>query len=125
MVRCWLVVAALAALPWSTAWGQGAGQVSPEIYQGWRQYSVHCARCHGQDALGNLVTANLLERAAPGGPVAEEEPFTSVVMAGRPERGMPGFADQIGLQQAAAIYAYVRGRAAGDVPAGRPRPREG
>lgn len=26
-------------------------------YEGWRQYSVHCARCHGQDVLGNQIKA--------------------------------------------------------------------
>jgi mono/diheme cytochrome c family protein len=120
-----LLVSLLAGtLPWQGASAQGPAPVSAEIYEGWRQYSVHCARCHGQDVLGNPVTANLLDSAAPGGPVAEAEPFTAVVVAGRPDRGMPGFQEQMTPEQIAAVYAYVRGRAAREVPAGRPRPPE-
>jgi len=114
-----LLTLGLVLVPLSAAAGQGA--VSAQVYEGWRQYSVHCARCHGQDVLGNPVTANLLETAAPGGAVAEEEPFTTVVLEGRPDRGMPGFKDQMTPEQVAAVYAYVRGRAAGEIPAGRPR----
>ena len=51
---------------------------------------MHCARCHGQDALPNPVAANLLVSLAPGGPAADQEAFTKVVIEGRPERGMPG-----------------------------------
>jgi mono/diheme cytochrome c family protein len=103
----------------ATAQGQAQAPVSAEVYEGWRQYSVHCARCHGQDVLGNPVAANLLESAAPGGPMAEAGPFTAVVTTGR--QGMPGFQDQMTAEQIAAVYTYVRGRAAREIPAGRPR----
>src|SRR3954468_24712601 len=46
-----------------------APKVSPTEYEGWRQYSVNCARCHGQDVLPNPVAANLLVSLAPGGPI--------------------------------------------------------
>jgi len=95
-------------------------KLDAEAYEGWRQYSTHCARCHGQDVLGNPVTADLLKAAGPGGPVAEQAAFVAAVKAGRPERGMPGFAEVIDDAQIAAIYAYVKGRADGKVPAGRP-----
>jgi mono/diheme cytochrome c family protein len=117
-----LLLPAFVALPWEAASGQAAAPVSRQVYEGWRQYSVHCARCHGQDVLGNPVTANLLESAAPGGPVADEGAFTAVVMQGRLDKGMPAFHDQLTGEQAAAVFAYVSGRAAGEVPAGRPRP---
>ena len=113
------------ALPWREAAGQGPSRVSAEVYEGWRQYSVHCARCHGQDVLGNPVAANLLESVAPGGPAGEQEQFLTVVAAGRPEKGMPGFQDQMSPEQISAVYAYVRGRATREVPPGRPRPPEG
>ena len=100
---------------------QAQAPVSAEVYEGWRQYSVHCARCHGQDVLGNPVAANLLESTAPGGPTADEGAFTAVVVAGRPDKGMPGFKDQMTPEQVAAVYAYVHGRAAKQVPPGRPR----
>ena len=116
------VAAVLLFLPGRAAHGQGQGAaVPPDVYEGWRQYSVHCARCHGQDVLGNPVAANLLESTGKGGATAEEGPFTAIVLKGRPDRGMPGFQDQVTAEQASAIYAYVRGRATGEVPAGRPR----
>jgi mono/diheme cytochrome c family protein len=94
--------------------------VSAKEYEGWRQYSVHCARCHGQDVLGNPVAADLRKSAAPGGPTAELEPFATVVKAGRPGRGMPGFTKELTDEQIEAIYAYVKGRADGRISAGRP-----
>ena len=122
-----LLLGTLTTLFATTAQGQEKGQGGPASsdYEGWRQYSVHCARCHGQDVLGNPVAANLLESAGPGGPMAEAGPFTAVVSAGRPDRGMPAFKDQMTPEQIAAVYAYVRGRAAKEVPAGRPRPPAG
>ena len=115
-------LAVLLSLPGSVALGQEKGAaVSADVYEGWRQYSVHCARCHGQDVLGNPVAANLLESTGKGGAMAEAGPFTAVVLKGRPDRGMPGFDGQVTAGQASAIYAYVRGRATGEVPAGRPR----
>lgn len=95
-------------------------KLGPVEYEGWRQYSAQCARCHGQDVLGNPVAADLLKAAAAGGPVAEPEAFVGVVKAGRPDRGMPGFAMTLSDAQTAAIYAYVKGRADGKIPAGRP-----
>ena len=56
--------------------GQQHGSISTAEYEGWRQYSVQCARCHGQDALPNPVAANLLVSMAPGGPTADKETYT-------------------------------------------------
>jgi mono/diheme cytochrome c family protein len=95
--------------------------VSAAEYEGWRQYSVHCARCHGQDALPNPVAANLLVSLAPGGPTAEQETFTKVVIAGREDRGMPAFEGQVTPEQVEAMYAYLKGRAERKIPAGRPK----
>jgi mono/diheme cytochrome c family protein len=118
-----LVLTALLLLPWHAAIAQeSAGAVSPQVYEGWRQYSVHCARCHGQDVVGNPVAADLLKNAADGGPVAEEAAFTKVVLEGRHDRGMPAFKGQVTPEQASAMYAYVRGRATGKVRVGRPKP---
>ena len=98
---------------------------SEQIYEGWRQYSVHCARCHGQDVLGNPVAANLLVTTAPGGSTGEQAAFVEVVSKGRPDRGMPGFAKDLKPDQMAAIYAYVRGRAEKKIPPGRPKDPSG
>jgi mono/diheme cytochrome c family protein len=104
--------------------GQAAGQegvkVSVPEYEGWRQYSVQCARCHGQDALPNPVAANLLVSLAPGGPAADKATFTKIVMDGREDRGMPAFAKTMTPEQVDAVYAYLKGRAEKRIPAGRP-----
>src|SRR5215204_191691 len=98
----------------------GRPTVSQVEYEGWRQYSVNCARCHGQDALPNPVAANLLVSLASGGPVDSEEKFFQVVTEGRPDRGMPAFKGVMSPEQIRAIYAYVQGRAAKRIPPGRP-----
>jgi mono/diheme cytochrome c family protein len=101
--------------------GQEGGTVSPSEYEGWRQYSAQCARCHGQDALPNPVAANLLQSLAPGGPVADQGAFSKVVMDGRKERGMPGFEETMTAAQVDAVYAYLKGRVERRIAPGRPR----
>ena len=107
-------------------WAQGGAAPAPKVtaqeYEGWRQYSVNCARCHGQDVLGNPVAGDLLKLAGPGGSVESREAFGSAVKAGRPGQGMPGFAKLLTDEQIDAIYAYVKGRADGRIPPGRPVP---
>jgi mono/diheme cytochrome c family protein len=99
----------------------GAGpKVSAAEYDGWRQYSVNCARCHGQDVLPNPVAANLLISVGPGGPVDTEQKFFQVVSEGRPDRGMPAFKDIMSAEQIRAVYAYVDGRAEKRIQPGRP-----
>ena len=98
----------------------GGLKVGQQEYEGWRQYSVNCARCHGQDVLPNPVAANLLVSVRSGGPMATREKFVEVVTKGRPERGMPAFGGLLTPEQVNAIYDYVKGRADGRIPAGRP-----
>jgi mono/diheme cytochrome c family protein len=107
--------------PAPPAQGDGPGaKVSQAEYDGWRQYSVNCARCHGQDALPNPVAANLLISLGAGGPIDTEQKFVQVVSEGRPERGMPAFKDIMSAEQIQAVYAYVEGRAEKRIPPGRP-----
>jgi mono/diheme cytochrome c family protein len=119
-----LVVVAAAGIVWPAVGGaQGAApgpKLGPLEYEGWRQYSTHCARCHGQDVLGNPVAADLLKSVGAGGPMAEHDAFVAVVKSGRVNRGMPAFASVLTDAQIDAIYAYVKGRADGKIPAGRP-----
>ena len=117
-----LALVAVIGVP-DAASGQGrqpSPQLDAESYEGWRQYSAHCARCHGQDVLGNPVAADLLKCAKAGGPVSDQAAFVGVVKAGRPDRGMPSFATTLSDAHANAIYVYVKGRADGKIPAGRP-----
>lgn len=100
---------------------QDGATVSALEYEGWRQYNVQCARCHGQDALPNPVAANLLTSLAPGGPAADKEVFTRTVLEGRLDRGMPAFKETMTPDQVDATYAYLKGRAEKKIPAGRPK----
>jgi mono/diheme cytochrome c family protein len=100
-------------------------KVAPLEYEGWRQYSVHCARCHGQDVLGNPVAADLLMLLGPNGPIKTEAMFADRVTAGAPASGMPPFKGVLTPEQIKAIYAYVRGRADKRIPPGRPAPPAG
>ncbi len=106
--------------PSGTETGQQRGQVSEVEYEGWRQYSVNCARCHGQDALPNPVAADLLVSVGPNGPVRSPEEFARVVSEGRPDRGMPAFKGIMTPEQIQAVNAYVKGRADKRIPPGRP-----
>jgi mono/diheme cytochrome c family protein len=101
--------------------GQDGAKVSAAEYEGWRQYSVQCARCHGQDALPNPVAANLLVSLAPGGPAADKATFTKIVTNGAEGRGMPAFAKVMTPDQVDAVYAYLKGRAEKRIPPGRPK----
>ena len=114
--------AALAGWPGDApAQGRTAGpKVNAQEYEGWRQYSTHCARCHGQDVLGNPVAADLLKSVAPGGPAADKDTFAGVIEAGRPSKGMPAMAGSLTDAQIDAIFAYVKGRAEGTISPGRP-----
>jgi mono/diheme cytochrome c family protein len=121
-----VVLTALAGVPVAAqepgAGGQrsAAPRVNKAEYEGWRQYSVNCARCHGQDVLPNPVAANLLVSLAPGGPIDSPDKFTQVVTQGRPHRGMPAFKEVLNPEQIQAVYAYVRGRADKRIGPGRP-----
>jgi mono/diheme cytochrome c family protein len=109
-----------AAKPSAKPAAGGGAKLSKLEYEGWRQYSVNCARCHGQDVLPNPVAANLLISLGPGGPVDSEQKFVQVVAEGRPDRGMPAFKSILGPEGIKAIYAYVKGRAEKRIPPGRP-----
>jgi mono/diheme cytochrome c family protein len=108
------------AKPTDQAAKRGGLKVSRLEYEGWRQYSVNCARCHGQDVLPNPVAANLLISLGPKGPIKSSEGFAEIVTAGRTARGMPAFKGVLTPEQIRAIYAYVQGRAEGRIPPGRP-----
>jgi mono/diheme cytochrome c family protein len=121
IARIALLSAWLAATSVVDGGAQDGATVTEVEYEGWRQYNVHCARCHGQDALPNPVTADLLTSLRPGGPAADQGTFTTIVMAGRTNKGMPAFKGSIEPAQVEAIYQYLKGRAEKRIPAGRPK----
>ncbi len=95
--------------------------VSQEVYDGWKQFNLNCARCHGEDVLGTTIAPHLILSLKPDGPINTPELFTQVVCAGRPEKGMPSWC-ALGMDPAkiGQIYAYVKGRSEGKIHPGRP-----
>ena len=99
--------------------------VSQQVYDGWKQYNLNCARCHGEDVLGTTIAPHLLVSLKPSGPISTKELFTQVVCAGRPAKGMPAWCP-LGMEMSTIeeIYAYVKGRSDGKLRPGRPARRE-
>jgi mono/diheme cytochrome c family protein len=100
--------------------------VTQQVYDGWKQYNLNCARCHGEDVLGTTIAPHLLVSVKPNGPVNTKELFIQTVCAGRPAKGMPAWCP-LGMEMPTieAIYAYVKGRSDAELRPGRPALREG
>ena len=100
--------------------------VDQTTYDGWKQYNLNCARCHGEDVLGTTIAPQLIMSMKPDGPINTQELFVQVVCAGRPEKGMPAWC-ALGMDPAKInqIYAYVKGRSEGKIGPGRPAVRQG
>jgi mono/diheme cytochrome c family protein len=94
------------------------------VYEGWKQFSINCARCHGDEAAGTSFGPNLLASLRPDGPIPTREVFVALLTAGRPDRGMPGAAT-LGLSpdRFDGLYAYLSGRSSGRLHGGRPARR--
>lgn len=99
--------------------------ISREAYDGWKQFELNCARCHGEYAVGTSFAPALVTSLKEGGTVPTREAFVTTVCQGRKERGMPAWCE-LGLEmdKIIGIYAYVKGRADGKIHEGRPAVRE-
>ncbi|HEU5169210.1 MAG TPA: cytochrome c [Gemmatimonadales bacterium] len=95
--------------------------VAQDVYNGWKQYELNCARCHGEYAVGTSFAPALIVSLQPDGTVPSKELFVQVVCAGRPEKGMPAWC-ALGLEmdKIENIYKYVKGRADKKIGIGRP-----
>ena len=114
-----------AAAPLRDAYHQAPRDtVSQAVYNGWKQYNLNCARCHGEDVQGTTIAPHLLASLKPGGPINTKQRFVQTVCKGRPEKGMPVWCS-MGLDTATIeqIYAYVKGRSEGKIGPGRPAVR--
>jgi hypothetical protein len=99
--------------------------VNQTVYDGWKQYNLNCARCHGEDVLGTTIAPHLVTSLKPDGPINTKEAFMQVVCAGRPEKGMPAWCPLgLGMDKIDQIYNYVKGRSAGEIGPGRPAVRQ-
>ncbi len=99
--------------------------VSQQVYEGWKQFNLNCARCHGEDVQGTTIAPHLIVSVRPEGSIPTKELFMQTVCAGRPEKGMPAWCP-LGLEMGKieAIYLYVKGRSEGQIHPGRPAVRQ-
>jgi mono/diheme cytochrome c family protein len=91
------------------------------VYQGWKQFQLNCARCHGDDGVGTSFAPALIESVKPTGTIPTPETFLTTVCAGRTDKGMPAWCS-LGLEMGVIqeIYAYLKDRSVGRVGPGRP-----
>jgi hypothetical protein len=95
--------------------------VSQEVYDGWKQFNLNCARCHGEDVLGTTIAPHLILSLKPDGPINTKELFVQTVCAGRVPKGMPAWcALGMDIPTIDKIYSYVKGRSDAKIGPGRP-----
>jgi hypothetical protein len=95
--------------------------VSQAVYNGWKQFNLNCARCHGEDVQGTTIAPHLIVSLKPNGPINSKELFVQTVCAGRPEKGMPSWcALGLDMSKINEIYEYVKGRSDAKISPGRP-----
>jgi mono/diheme cytochrome c family protein len=100
--------------------------VSQEVYQGWKQFNLNCARCHGEDVQGTTIAPHLIVSLRPSGPINTKELFVQTVCAGRPAKGMPAWcALGLDMEKINQIYSYVKGRSDSKIHPGRPAVKSG
>jgi mono/diheme cytochrome c family protein len=94
-------------------------------YKGWQQYSLQCARCHGEDGQGTSFAPSLVEALKPDGHAPSKEEFLQILTKGREDKGMPSAA-KLGLDSLYfdGLYQYLKGRSDGRLHGGRPARRE-
>ena len=129
-MKTWMMVAAGLVLVSGSAAGQQVRDewhpaprdtVDNDTYQGWKQYELNCARCHGEYAVGTSFAPALVMSLKDGGTIPTKEDFILVVCAGRMDKGMPSWC-ALGLEmdKIERMYMYVKRRADGKISAGRP-----
>lgn len=99
--------------------------LSQATYDGWKQFELNCARCHGQDAQGSSFAPSLVAALQPGGAVPTDTAFLRIACNGVPGTGMPAWCT-LGLSQdnLQSVYLYVKGRSEGSIHPGRPMLRQ-
>ncbi|HEY4647953.1 MAG TPA: c-type cytochrome [Gemmatimonadales bacterium] len=100
--------------------------VPQQVYDGWKQFNLNCARCHGEDVQGTTIAPHLIVSLRPDGPINTKELFIQTVCAGRPGKGMPSWC-ALGMEMSTieSIYSYVKGRSDAKIHPGRPAVKSG
>ncbi len=106
---------------------QEDGTVDWYTYSGYRRYHGECHVCHGPDGVGSTYAPALVESLK----TMDYGTFISVVASGRKDVGagkesvMPAFGDNKNVYcYMDDLYIYLRARAVGDIPRGRPPKKE-
>ncbi len=97
-------------------------QVDHDTYIGWTMFSIDCHQCHGENAEGTSFGPNLVQKLQEG---LDFERFKEVVTHGmQGEMGvMPGWKDNSAVMaKLDALYRFLKARADGALPPGRPEP---
>lgn len=66
--------------------------VEVALYKAWQQYSLQCARCHGEDGQGTSFAPSLVAALKPDGDAPTREQFLDILTHGRQDKGMPSAA---------------------------------
>jgi mono/diheme cytochrome c family protein len=101
-------------------------KVGERTYAGWRTYKIECQQCHGGGAMGSTFAPNLMVRLNEAG--VDYGRFLYVMDNGYrgPTGMMPSLAKNPRVQKnKEAIFAYLKARANGVIPIGRPPKPEG
>jgi len=95
---------------------QDGNKVDAKTLAGWKTWrALACERCHGAEQEG-LVGPPLVETLK----ALSKEDFHTVMMNGRPEKGMPPFNGSAMVNENwEGLYAYLKGRSDGKIAPGR------
>ncbi len=97
-------------------------EVDKGTYVGWRTFATNCQVCHGGSALGSTFAPNLLERFNKEG--VDYGRFLYVVEHGYHGKmgAMPAWEKNVAVMKARDdLYRYLKARADGKLPQGRPK----
>jgi len=100
---------------------QDGTKVDAKTLMGWRTWrALACERCHGAQQEG-LVGPSLVESFK----TMSREDFHTLMMNGRPEKGMPNFNTSDMVQKNwEGLYAYLKGRSDGKIEPGHLYPMD-
>lgn len=95
---------------------QDGNKVDEKTLNGWKTWrALACERCHGAAQEG-MVGPSLVESMKK----LSKEDFHSIMMNGRPEKGMPPFNGSAMVNENwEGLYAYLKGRSDGKIQPGR------
>jgi cytochrome c len=91
--------------------------VTGSVFHGWEKFNSYCFRCHGTDAVGSEYAPDLRHSLESG---MSKSQFITMMMEGRPDKGMPTWSGFFDVDDADQIYQYVKARSVGLVGPGWP-----